>query len=265
MADYYSGKTVWVTGASSGIGAAIAAHVAARGANVILSARRADRLAECAERCGPNATVLPLDLNQPETHAEATKRAEASFGGVDILVNNGGVSQRSHATDTSLEVTRSIMETNFFGQVSLTQCVLPSMLQRRSGRIVVVSSVTGRVGVKLRSSYAASKHALHGYFDALRAEIAATGVGVTLITPGFVRTEISENAFAAGGGRYGTVDSKIAGGISPERCAERIAAAVEKGRNEVAVGGREIHAITMKRFFPNLTAHFVSKYRIDDQ
>lgn len=169
-------QVVWITGASSGIGEALAYAVSERGARLIVSARREQKLLEVQAACAdPHAhLVLPLDLTDPEAIEPAATAALKHGNRIDILIHNAGLSQRSLAKHTSLEVVRRILETNFFGTVALTVALLPAMLERRVGRFVVVTSLVGKFGTPLRSAYAASKHALHGFFDSLRAEVALT-------------------------------------------------------------------------------------------
>jgi short-subunit dehydrogenase len=249
-----SGKTVWITGASSGIGEALAYALSRRGARLILSARRAERLRAVKAACaGPEAHhVVPLDLADPASLTGAAARVLETLGPVDVLVNNGGISQRALVEAVDVDVIRRIMEVNFFGAVGLTKAVLPSMLERGAGHVVVVSSLVGKFSTPRRSAYAASKHALHGFFDALRAEVWDRGVHVTIVCPGYVRTEISRNALAADGTTHGRMDAGQKKGIAPERCAEAIIRAVEKDRDEVLVGGKETLAVYVRRFFPGL-------------
>ncbi|MEA2489741.1 MAG: dehydrogenase/reductase family er, partial [Acidobacteriota bacterium] len=176
---------------------------------------------------------------------------------VDVLVHSGGVSQRSLVAETELAIDRAIMELNYFGTIALTKAVLPSMLARKGGHIVPISSVIGHVGIPLRSAYAASKHALHGFFDALRAEVASDGVKVTIVCPGYVRTNVSQNALRGDGSKHGQLDETHANAMRPEQAAPRIIDGVSKGKNEVRVGGKEILAIHLKRFLPNLLARAI--------
>lgn len=260
----FNGKAIWITGASSGIGEALAYAFAATGAQVILSSRNAGRLQEAASRCmNPDRhMVLPLDLSDTSNLAGKVDAVLDRFGRIDILVNNGGISQRSFAADTSLETVRRIMETNFFGTVALTGAVLPVMLGKGSGRIVVISSLVGKIGTPLRSSYAASKHALHGYFDSLRAEIQRKGIGVTIVCPGFIRTSISVNALTADGSCHGVMDDAQACGMSADLCASRLLKAIASGRDEVFIGGRELLAVYLKRFFPGLYNRLILRAKV---
>ncbi|MBP6508686.1 MAG: SDR family oxidoreductase [Opitutaceae bacterium] len=259
----FTDKVVWITGASSGIGEALAREFAREGARLVLSSRRSDALEHVRATClrPESHVVLPLDLTRSESFPAATARALELCGHVDILVNNGGVSQRAFAADATLEVERALMEVNYFGTVALTKAVLPSMQARRAGHIVVVSSVMGYVGTPGRSTYAAAKHALHGYFDSLRAEVWREGLKVTLACPGYVKTAVSANALDAQGGKHGRTDDTHKRGISAEKCAAAIVRAVARGREEVAVGGPEVFAIQLKRFFPWLASRIVRRMK----
>ena len=254
-----SRSTIWITGASSGIGEALARELAARGAVLILSARRREEL-ERVRASLPRASthlVLPLDLEQPSCFPEAVSKAWIHTGAVDALVNNAGVSQRGLAADTPMDVGRRILEIGYFGPVGLTQALLPRLRERRAGRVVVVSSVMGYVGTPMRSSYAAAKHALHGYFDSLRAEVWREGIGVTLVCPGYVRSRVSENALTASGAPQGRNDRPSRRGITCERCARAIARAIERERDEVHVGGTEVAGIWLQRLLPALLRRLV--------
>lgn len=258
----YEGKTVWITGASSGIGESLALELAKRGATLVLTARRSARLDELRSKCPDPERVHVLcgDLLDDSSWARLVGEAEAAAGPIDVLVNNAGVTQRATAQDTRLADVRRLMELNFFAPVALTNAVLPSMLDRGTGRVVVVSSVAGYVGTPLRSSYAASKHAVRGYFDSLRAELHDTGVGVTIVCPGYIRTEISTHAISKDGQVHGKSDQGVAAGMDPTDCAREIADAIEKGRSEIHVGGKEIYGIYLKRFFPKLVERIVPKH-----
>lgn len=258
------GRVVWITGASSGIGEALAKAFAARGARLVLSARRQAELERVRAACGgAEIVLLPMDVAALAEVPEKAREAVAAFGRIDLLVNNAGISQRSLAKDTALEVDQRIMQVNFFGSVAVTKALLPHLLERGDGRIVVVTSVVGKLGTPLRSTYAASKHALHGFFDSLRAELAGTGIGVTLVMPGFIRTAVSQNALTGDGTPQGSMDAMLAAGLDPDICAARILDAVTAGRDEVYVGGRrEAAALALKRFFPGLFARTIARARV---
>lgn len=258
------GKVVWITGASSGIGRALAAEMAGRGAVVILSARRQEKLEEV--RLGlPDSEkhwVLPLDLTDPPGLERAVERALERFGRIDLMVHNGGISQRSLARDASVAVDRKIMETDYFGAVVLTKALLPSMRRRGTGRFVVVSSLVGKIGTPLRSGYSAAKHALHGFFESLRAEEHDAGIRITMVCPGFVRTDVSRNALTADGSPQGSMDRAQARGMSSEECARRITRAVVQGRDEVLVGGKERFAVLLWRLSPSLYRRLIRRARV---
>jgi short-subunit dehydrogenase len=201
--------------------------------------------------------VLPLDLLQPATFQLATQTVMDRFGRVDILIHCAGISQRAHAVNTQLSVDRQIMELNYFGPVALTKQVLPSMIDRESGHIVVISSLLGKVAAPSRSAYCASKHALHGFFDALRAEVHRHKISVTIICPGFVRTNTSMNALTGEGRPHGKMDEVIAGGLTSERCARQIVKAIERRRREVYIGRKEVLAVYFSRWAPNLFHRFL--------
>lgn len=257
-------RVVWITGASSGIGEALARAFAHSGARVVISARRRAELervhASLVRAAEPGRhLVLPLDLTAPDTFASAVETVRAHFGCIDFLVNNAGVGQRGFVAETPLAIDRAIMEVNFFGQVGLTKAVLPVLRAQRSGRIVVISSVVGYVATPRRSAYAASKHALQGFFNALRAEVWADGVRVTLVCPGYVRTQISVNALTSSGSRHEKMDSAQRRAISPEAFAGQLLRALAAGRDEVYIGGREVWAIYLQRLFPRWVAHVLRR------
>lgn len=260
----FDGQVAWVTGASSGIGAALARELAARGATLVLSSRREEALEAVRRTCvrADEHFVLPLDLADPASLEYAAERVLERFAGVDLMVHNGGVSQRALARDTELAVDRRLIEVDYLGAVALTKALLPSMRQRGGGRFVVVSSLVGKVGTPLRSGYAAAKHALHGFFASLAAEEHDAGIRVTMVCPGFVRTEVSLHALTGDGGEQGTMDDAQANGMAPEVCARRIADAVAAGKREVLVAGKERFAVHLHRFFPGLFARLIRTAKV---
>lgn len=259
--ERFAGKVVWITGASSGIGEALAHAFAREGARLVLSSRRAGEL-ERVRRLLPRADdhlCLPLDLTQSAEFPALVAQVLGRCGRIDLLVNNGGVSQRALAAEAELAVERGLMEVDYFGPVALTKAVLPTMLAQRSGHLVVVSSVMGYIGTPGRSTYAAAKHALHGYFDSLRAEVWREGVKVTLVCPGYVATQVSANALGARGELHGRTDATHLEGISAERCAAATLQAVARGREEIVVGGRETWAIPLKRLLPGVLSRVIRR------
>ncbi|TGE27413.1 SDR family oxidoreductase [Hymenobacter metallicola] len=249
----FTQQVVWITGASAGIGEALAREFARAGARLVLSARNQAELERVGAACAPaHVLILPLDLADSSGFAACVEQVLAHYGRLDILVNNGGISQRSLALATSLEVHRRLMEVNYFGTVALTKEVLPHLIQQGRGQVVVVSSLVGKFGSPYRSAYAASKHALHGFFDSLRAEIWQTGVSVTIICPGFVRTGVSINALTADGSPQRTMDEATKQGLAPEKLARKAIRAIAQHRQEVYIGGRETLGVYLKRFVPGL-------------
>jgi dehydrogenase/reductase SDR family protein 7B len=245
-------KVVWITGASSGIGEALATSAARQGAKLILSSRREAELQRVRSLCLDPAkvAVLPLDLTSFDAEAAATQAA-TFFGPIDILVNNAGISQRSQATETTMAVYRQIFELDFFATVALAKALVPSMTARKSGHIVVISSVAGKFGAPLRTGYSGAKHALHGFFESLRGEVWRDGVKITLVCPGYIRTNISFKAITGDGREHGKLDSGQENGMAPERCAEVIWNGVAKDREEILVG-REALLVHFKRHAPAL-------------
>jgi len=260
----FQDRRVWITGASSGIGEALARAFHSAGARLILSSRREDELKRVQQACGgePSTCVLPLDMARSDELGQKARAALAVFGSIDILVLNAGISQRSLTRDTGEPVYRRLMEVNFFGPEALTRAVLPSMLERKSGHVVVISSIAGRFGVPLRSGYSATKFALHGFYEALRAEEARNGIQVTLVCPGFIRTNISVSALKGDGSQHAKMDPQLEQGMPPEECARQILKGVAARKQEIVVGARrEKMLVYTKRFFPGLLARMVARPR----
>lgn len=251
---FFTNKVVWITGASSGIGEALVYAFAHEGARVIISARRTEELSRVSQQAGGTGIYrLPLDLEQADTLVAKAEEAIRAFGHIDILVHNGGVSQRSWVAETGMDVHRRLMEIDYFSYVALTRAILPHFQQRKSGHFVVMSSVMGKIGTPMRSAYAAAKHALHGFFDCLRAEVWPDNIRVTLICPGYIRTHVSMNALTATGAALGEVGNDIGNGYPADKTAAQILAAIRTGRYEVFVGRRfskEHLSLFMTRFFP---------------
>ncbi len=255
---------IWITGASSGIGEATALGFSDKGYRVILSARNVAALTAVKSKCQNQSEcyILPLDLMDQGSFPQKTAEAIQAFGHIDIMVHNGGISQRSLIRETHPDVDRKLMEVNYFGTIALTKAVLPHFIQKKSGHFAVVSSLVGKFGSPFRSSYSASKHALHGFFDTLRAEHFGDGIHVTMICPGFIRTNVSLNALTADGTPLNTMDEAQEKGMSPEACAEKIVKALETKKEEVVIGGKETYAVLLKRFFPGLFSRILRKAKV---
>lgn len=261
----FTGKTIWITGASSGIGAALARALAARGSRLILSARSADKLEVVRQDCSmPDEHLcLVMDLAEQASIDLAWKQLQEMSREVEILINNAGMTQRDRVMETSMEVYRLLQEVNFMAAVDLTKKVLPDMLERGAGQIVAVSSVMGKFASPQRSGYAAAKHALQGFMDALRAEVHAAGIRVLVASPGFVNTDVSRNALRGDGSLHGKMDPGQATAISAESCAEQIITAMAKGRAEVFPGGKERIGLLLNRLSPALLRRVMRKVRVD--
>lgn len=259
--DTLKNKVIWLTGATSGIGEGLAYALAEQGAKLILSARRKEELQRVAEKCkGVEVFVLPLDLANQSNFQEKTEEVINKFGHIDILINNGGISQRSLAKETKVEVDRSIMEINYFGAVALTKAVLPYFLKQGHGMFVVTTSTVGKIGTPYRSGYSASKHALHGFYDSLRAEEHDNNIKVLLVCPGFIQTNISINSLTENGQTLGTMDAATANGLSPKECARQIIKGILAEKQEIVVGGlKEKGGIWLKRFLPSLFSVVIRK------
>lgn len=258
-------RTVWITGASSGIGEACAYRYASMGYKLILTSSSREKLEAVAQRCreegAADIRVLPYDLNDPDGIKLLSREAWNAFGGIDILYCNAGISQRTGVEDTPMPVVRKIMEVNFFSPVAMAEAVLPLMIENGGGRIAVTTSIAGRFGFPLRCAYSASKHALYGFFETLRAEYRSKGISVTMVCPGRVRTNISFNALDKGGVKHAVMDPGQDKGLSPDKAAGIIVRAIERRRNEVLVGRSELLMVYIKRFLPGLCARLAAKIR----
>lgn len=256
-------ERVWITGASSGIGEACSYEYARGGASLVLTSTSADKLEAVAQRCreigAAEVCVLPYDLSQPEGIADLCDAAWEAFGGLEIVFCNAGVSQRTTVDGTSVDMLRKLMEINYFAPVAMAKELLLRMVAAGGGRIAVTTSIAGYFGFPLRCGYSASKHALYGFFETLQAEYADKGISVTMVCPGRVRTNISLNALAEGGAKYGKMDPGQAGGIPADKAARRIVRAIARRRREVLVGGKELLMVYVKRFLPGLCARIGRK------
>ena len=260
----FENKTVWITGASSGIGEACAYVFAKEKANLILTASGVDALRKTQDKCvemGIKCIILPFDLSETEGIPSLVEAALNCFGGIDILYNNAGISQRGLTADTLFEVDKKIMDVNFFAPVLITKLILPGMLVKQYGTIAVTTSIAGRFGLPLRSAYSASKHALYGFFESLQAEYYDQNIRVVMVCPGRVNTNISMNALEADGKKHAVLDKGQSGGISAEKAAKKIVKAIYKQTPEILVGGKELIMVKIKRFFPGLSRLIVRKIK----
>ena len=243
---FFSDKIVWITGASSGIGKALALE-----------------LVKAACKNPDKVKIITLDLEDYTNLQPKADDAIAAFGAIDVLINNGGISQRSLVKDTTILVDKRIMDINYLGTVALTKAILPHFIKNKNGHFVVTTSIVGKIGTPLRSSYAASKHALHGFFDSLRAEIHQENIAVTLVCPGFINTNISKNALTGNGTPQQKMDAATAKGIQPERFAKLMLKAIEQRKEEVYISGaKEKLGVYVKRLFPKIFSMMIKKMSV---
>ncbi|MCC6371901.1 MAG: SDR family oxidoreductase [Bacteroidia bacterium] len=258
----FKDKVIWITGASSGIGEAIALELAKREARLILSARRAEELNRVAAltKLPPlDLMVLPFDLSDTTNASGLAAQVINKFGRIDILINNGGYSQRSEAMETPMDIHRQLMEVNYFSAVNLTQAVYPYMKRQKGGHIVVISSIAGKFGFYLRSSYSAAKHALHGFFESFRLETENQGIKTLMVCPGKIKTNVSVNAVTAKGEKHNAMDPSHQNAMSAEECAQHIIRAIGRNEEELLVGGKELLIVKIRRYFPKLFSKIVRK------
>lgn len=262
----YQNKTVWITGASSGIGRALSKQFSAEGANLVLSSRNKVELKILKseiEKENYNSKILikPLDLSIQDSFKQITSEIIEEFNSIDLLINNGGISQRSLVENTGLNVDRKLMEVNFFGTVALTKAVLPYMLKNENGQIAVVTSIVGKFGFPLRSAYSASKHALQGFFDTLRAETQDRGIKISIVIPGQIKTNISLGAITEKGEAHGKMDDAQNSGMDADLAAKKIISGLSKNKKEILVGRKELLMVHIRRFMPWLYYIMVSKIK----
>ncbi|TCD12584.1 SDR family oxidoreductase [Pedobacter frigidisoli] len=257
-------KIVWITGASSGIGEALVYEYFKAGDKLIISARNRDELFRVKGNCQNsfNVHVLPFDLSETVTLQNKAEDAIKIFGKIDLLINSGGVSQRGLAMETDLKTEQQIMDTNFWGTVVLSKAVLPLMIKNGGGQIVVISSLVGKFGTKLRSAYSASKHALHGYFDSLRSEVYDKNIEITIICPGFIKTNVTYNALTGDGKPLNLMGDAHEAAMTASVCAAEIVKAITAKKEEVYIGGKETKAIWLKRFFPKIFSKKIREAKV---
>ena len=259
--NYFNGKTIWLTGASSGIGEALAYQLANSGAKLLLTSRNTNKLEILRTKLydSKKHRVFACDLSQANDIEACWKRIQNQKIEIDVLISNAGCSQRSLAVDTSIETSRYLMEINFFAPLRLMTFVLPEMQKRKSGQIIVVSSLMGKISTPLRSSYAAAKHALVGYFDSLITENCNSPIQFTMVNPGFINTNMSRNSLLGDGTISNDIRISRKKIMSPWDCAKRILKASSQGKREIYVGGPEIYIALFKRLFPSLYLKLITR------
>ncbi len=252
-------KVVWITGASSGIGEALCIKYSNLGAKVVLSSRKKEELTKVEAKCNGETLVLTLDLIKQDEFPSKVNEVLKKFGKIDILINNGGISQRGTAAKTNAEIDRRIMEVNYFGNIFLTKAVLPLFHEQGFGSFIIISSLSGKFGFFLRSAYAASKFALVGFYESLRLEEEKNNIHVHLVFPGFIRTNISKNAISENGKATLEMDNNQNKGLSAEQCADQLIKGILKNKRDIYIGGKEMMSLKIKRYFPNLFYKIIKK------
>ena len=258
----FDNKVIWITGASSGIGEKLVYELAKLNVKLVLSSNEEIELQRVKKNCNlseENILLLPFDLTEHDLIEGFYDIIIKKFKTIDLLINNGGVSSRALAHETTMATYKKIMDINYFGTVAITKAVLPLMIKNKNGHIVVMSSAAGKIGTPMRSAYCASKHALQGYFDALRAEVYNHNIKVTIVCPGYIKTNISVNAITADGNTFNKMDKNQDNGMLPEVLARKIINAIRKNKEEIWVGGKEIIGLYIKRFFPRLISKITRK------
>ena len=260
--NQFENKTCWITGASSGIGAALAVTLNKLGANVIISSRNRHLLDELKNTCDfpERIRIVVCDMEMTETMADIAAEAWEIFNGIDYAFLNAGIAVRDTVINTDSAMMKKVMDINFLSNTEISKALLPLMIKKGYGHFVVTSSLCGKFGVPKLSAYSASKHALHGYFESLRAEYGSHGINVTMVTAGLVKTNISMNALKGDGTSYGRMQESIANGITPARCANQMVRAVAKRSREILVGGIEKYSVLLKRFTPGFHAFAIDKH-----
>jgi short-subunit dehydrogenase len=260
----FKDKTCWITGASSGIGEAIAYELAKEGAKLIISSNQPDELKQVKDTCLKHTKfceTIPFDLSSPDEVTRVAQETVSKFGPIYLLINNGGISQRSLAHETPVELDRKILEIDFFSYIILTKAVIPSMISSGEGFIAATSSISGKFGFPLRSAYAAAKHAIQGYFETQRLELQPHNISVTIAYPGRVKTNISVNAIDKDGKVHGKMDPGQETGISAVKCAKLYVKAIKQRKPEILIGGKELLMVHIKRLFPKIFFKTIRKVK----
>lgn len=260
----FKDKVVWITGASSGIGEHLAYAFAGQGAKLALSARNEAELQRVRDNCpdGTDILLVPLDITDTNRVFEAARTIIQHYSFLNILINNAGISQRELAKDTDLDVDRRVLEVDYLGTVAVTKAVLPTLLRQQFGQIVVISSIMGKIGTPMRSAYAAAKHALHGFFDSLRAELHHDNIAVSIICPGFVHTNVTLNALRGNGQPNAVMAESTAAGLPPDVFARKAMRAIAARKAEVYIGGKEVLSVYLKRFAPGILRWLIRRVKV---
>lgn len=258
----FKNKTVWVIGASSGIGEALITELYKENCNIILSARREENLTEIASRLKlnkENSLVLPIDISDSKSFSSKIEKAVAKFKTIDIVILNAGIAHKSYAVETYEEVDRRIMEVNFMGIILFTKQIIPIMQSQGKGTIAVTSSILGEIGLPLVSTYCASKHAINGYFESLRYEVEKYNINISILSPGFIRTDITKNSLTASGEVFNKDSVAQEKGMPAEKCATKMISAIKKGKKHSYIGGLEVYMPLFSFYFPSLFYYLMKK------
>ncbi len=260
----FENKVIWITGASSGIGKALTLILSKENCSLILSARNKENLEKIKAMCSSpeNVKIVSFDLSDYANMKHVVDDALLCYGHIDLLINNGGISQRSPIIETSIDVDKKIMEIDYLGTVALSKALLPHFVNRQSGHYVVVSSLMGKFSSPLRSAYCGAKHALHGFFDALRLEHDKDNIKVTMICPGFVNTDVARNALTADGSKQGYQDNMTENGLDVAVFAKRMLKAIRKEKYEAYIGKFEKFGVYVKRLSPRLIHQLVLRSKV---
>lgn len=261
----FKNKVVWITGASSGIGEALSFEFAKNGALLILSARNESKLKKVKEslpRGFEEAQVLPLDLEELDTLTSKVEQALSLFGRIDYFVSNAGIAIKDFALNTPLEIDQKLMKINYFSSISITKSLLPHFMENNEGHIVVTSSLSGKYGVPKIAAYAASKHALHGFYETLRSEISNYDIDLTMVIPGIIKTEITAHALTGTGEKFGKIDKTFQNAYPADRAAQKIVGAILNKKESVFVGGSEGITLVLNRLSPWILRRFIRNHPI---
>lgn len=263
--SYFSKKNILITGASSGIGRALAIAMADKEVSILLAARNTEKLAQVQIEClkkGANCEIYLLDVSSEDSIRQFSEQVREKYAQIDVLINNAGISQRSQAEETALQVDRRIMEVNFFGQVHLTKQLWPLLCNSAHANIVLISSVVGTFGFPQRSAYSASKHALEGFFESWMLENTRNNIHFTTVSPGRIQTNISSAALKGDGSSHNKMDDGQLNGIPADVCAAKIIAGIQKNKRKVYIVQKEMILIVLRKLWPSLFFKLVKKLKL---
>ena len=262
MSSYYQNKTVIITGASSGIGAELVRLLGQEGAQIVLCARSEDKMHALVDslNLSPDKTlILPLDLSSRPNFENAVKQILAKFKKVDILINNAGIAQKSLVQETNEEVERRVMEVNYFAPINFTKALLPHFIENKAGHVVAISSILGEIGLPAVGPYCASKHATNGYYNSLRYDIEKLGIDVSLVSPGFIKTDITKKSLTGQGEVHAQDSVAQEKGMDAGQCARQILKKISRKKRQSYVGGLEVLMPKFEFLFPKLFHWFMRK------